>query len=108
MADKFYEKLKTIQIPPPRRKKQTNGMKVQPYCINKGQKSQYFGLMVVEGKEKRVLYSAPNNWKTENGAVNWAKKNGFDVKEKTKRKTSTAKPKTKKPAKRKSCAKKKK
>ena len=52
-------------------------MKVTTYCINKGTASQYFGLKNAE--ENTVLYSAPNNWKTENCAINWAKKHGLQV-----------------------------
>ena len=52
-------------------------MKVTIYCINKGTASQYFGLKNVD--ENQVLYGAPNNWKTEKGAINWAKRNGFEV-----------------------------
>ena len=52
-------------------------MKVTTYCINKGNASQYFGLKNAE--ENAVLYFAPNNWKTEKGAINWAKKHGFQV-----------------------------
>ena len=51
-------------------------MKVTTYTINKGQPSQYFGLKNAE--ENQVLYSAPNNWKTEKGAKNWAEKHGFE------------------------------
>lgn len=52
-------------------------MTVKVYCINKGTKSQYFGLK--NAKENTVLYYAPNNWKTERGALNWAKRNGYTV-----------------------------
>lgn len=52
-------------------------MKVTTYIINKGQSNQYYGLM--DANEKRVLYSAPNNWKTEKGALNWAIKHGFEI-----------------------------
>lgn len=52
-------------------------MKVTTYVINKGQKSQYFGLMNAE--DKQVLHYAPNNWKTEKGALNWAKRNGYEI-----------------------------
>ena len=51
-------------------------MKVTTYIINKDQPSQYFGLKNAE--ENQVLYSAPNNWKTEKGAKNWAEKHGFE------------------------------
>ncbi len=61
--------------------KKQKPLTVKPYCVNKGTKSQYFGLVAIDGKEKRVLHSAPNNWKTERGAVNWAKKQGFNVKQ---------------------------
>ena len=52
-------------------------MKVTTYVINKGQKSQYFGLKNAESGD--VLHYAPNNWKTEKGALNWAKKNGYEI-----------------------------
>ena len=52
-------------------------MKVTTYCINNGTSSQYYGLKNAE--ENQVLYSAPNNWKTEKGALNWAKKHGFEI-----------------------------
>ena len=49
---------------------------VTAYVINKGTPSQYFGLKSSDGS---VLH-APNNWKTEKGALNWAKKNGYSFK----------------------------
>ena len=52
-------------------------MKVKTYIINKNQPSQYFGLKNAE--DNQVLYSAPNNWKTEKGAIRWAIKNGLEV-----------------------------
>jgi hypothetical protein len=52
-------------------------MKVTVYRINKGTSSQYFGLK--NATENTVLFSAPNNWKTEKGATNWAKKHGLQV-----------------------------
>lgn len=52
-------------------------MKVTIYIINEGQSSQYFGLKNAE--KNAVLYSAPNNWKTKKGALNWAKKHGFEI-----------------------------
>ena len=52
-------------------------MKVTTYIINKGQPSQYYGLKSVE--DNQVLYYAPNNWKTERGALNWAKKHGLEI-----------------------------
>lgn len=67
-------------------------MKVSTYCINKGQPSQYFGLKNAE--ENQVLHAAPNNWKTEKGALNWAKKHGYD----TSKGANMAKPSKPKPA----------
>lgn len=58
-------------------KERNRKMKVTTYCINKGTSSQYYGLKNAE--ENQVLYSAPNNWKTEKGALNWAKKHGFEI-----------------------------
>ena len=52
-------------------------MTVTTYCINKGQRSQYYGLK--NAKENQVLYFAPNNWKTEKGALRWALNNGFSI-----------------------------
>lgn len=52
-------------------------LKVTTFCINKGQPTQYFGLKTVE--HDWVLFSAPNNWKTEKGALNWAKKHGYEI-----------------------------
>lgn len=54
-------------------------MKVKTYCINRGQTGQYFGLMNAD--EGFVLYGAPNNWKTEKGAIRWALRNGFEIEE---------------------------
>ena len=52
-------------------------MSVTVYVINRGEPSQYFGLMNAETGQ--ILHSAPNNWKTERGAINWALKRGLDV-----------------------------
>lgn len=52
-------------------------MKVKIYCMNKGTASQHYGLKNAE--ENMVLYGAPNNWKTEKGAIRWAEKNGMKV-----------------------------
>lgn len=72
-------------------------MKVSTYCINKGQPSQYFGLKNAE--ENQVLHAAPNNWKTEKGALNWAKKHGYDTsKGAIMHKKKSTKPKSAKPA----------
>ena len=54
-------------------------MLVKTYCINKGQSSQYFGLK--NATDNQVLMYAPNNWKTEKGALNWAKKHGYEIEE---------------------------
>lgn len=51
-------------------------MKVKTYCINKGSSSQYFGLITEEGQ---VLQYAPNNWKTEAGALRWARNHGYEI-----------------------------
>lgn len=55
-------------------------MKVKTYVINRGTKSQYFCLIAIDKDgEELVMYSAPNNWKTEKGALNWAKKHGYEI-----------------------------
>lgn len=54
-------------------------MKVTTYTINERAASQYYGLKSVS--ENHVLHYAPNNWKTKRGAINWAKKNGYEVEE---------------------------
>ena len=57
--------------------KASSSLKVKPYVINKGQSGEYYGLKNAE--DNQVLHSAPNNWKSERGAINWAKKKGYDV-----------------------------
>ena len=52
-------------------------MKVKIYCINRGTPAQFFGLKLAD--ENQVLPYAPNNWKTERGAIRWAEKNGYTV-----------------------------
>ena len=52
-------------------------MTVTTYVINKGTSNQYYGLK--NAKENTVLHYAPNNWKTEKGAINWAKKKGYEI-----------------------------
>ena len=52
-------------------------MTVKTYCINKGTSNEYYGLINVS--DNHVLYSAPNNWKTERGARRWAEKHGFEI-----------------------------
>lgn len=73
----FYVIIYPQQRTTPPQRKGVYIMKVTTYCINKGQKTQYFGLKAVESNQ--VLYYAPNNWKTEKGAINWAKKHGYTV-----------------------------
>ena len=60
-------------------KKKSTNLVVRTYCINPGTASQYFGLMMEEGKDRWVMRYAPNNWKTEKGAINWARKRGYNV-----------------------------
>ena len=50
-------------------------MKVTSYVINKGQSGEYYGLKNKETNQ--VLYSAPNNWKSIEGAKRWAEKKGM-------------------------------
>ena len=52
-------------------------MKVKTGTINTNKPTQYF--ILKDAEDGRVLYSAPNNWKTERGAVRWAEKNGLEV-----------------------------
>lgn len=52
-------------------------MKVTTYIINKGQPTQYYGLK--NATDNTVLYDAPNNWKTEKGAIRWAINHGLVV-----------------------------
>ena len=52
-------------------------MIVTTYVINKGTPAQYFGLKNAD--ENTVLYTAPNKWKTEKSALNWAKKHGYEI-----------------------------
>lgn len=50
-------------------------MKVTSYVINEGQSGEYYGLKNKETNQ--VLYSAPNNWKSREGAKRWAEKKGM-------------------------------
>lgn len=50
-------------------------MKVTSYVINKGQSGEYYGLKNKETNQ--VLYSAPNNWKSREGAKRWAENKGM-------------------------------
>lgn len=52
-----------------------NSSDVSVFVINEGTPSQFFGIKTADGE---VLH-APNNWKTEKGALRWAEKNGYAV-----------------------------
>lgn len=52
-------------------------MKVKIFIINKNQSGQYFGLKNAE-EGGNILHFSPR-WKTEKGAINWAKKHGFTI-----------------------------
>lgn len=52
-------------------------MKVTIGTINTNQPTQYF--ILKDAEDGRVLYAAPNNWKTKRGAIHWAEKNGLEV-----------------------------
>ena len=58
-------------------KSNNQSLEVTTYCINEGTPSQHFILKTTETDNSQVLQYAPNNWKTEKGALKWAKKNGF-------------------------------
>lgn len=51
-------------------------MKVTTYVINKWQPGQYFGLK--DADSGAIIYHAPNNWKTQNGAKRWAINHGCE------------------------------
>ena len=72
-------------------KRQPYKLKVKTDCFNKGCPSQFFVLVTEEDKgHPEVLHYAPNNWKTERGALNWAKKHGYEVSGGRTVKTATA------------------
>ena len=53
-------------------------MKVKAVCINKNQAGQFF--MLFNAKDNCPLYYTINRkWKTEKGALNWARNNGYLV-----------------------------
>ncbi len=54
-------------------------LKVKVCCINKGQKTQHYILKLAETGNEQVLPYAPNNWKTQAGAISYAEKNGYEV-----------------------------
>lgn len=51
-------------------------MKVKVYCINEGTSAAYYGLC---NAQNGVPLYAPNNWKTERGAIRWAQGHGHEV-----------------------------
>ena len=55
-------------------------MKVYPFCINKGMTTEHYILMCVDSDgEEWVMNYAPNNWKTEKGALRYAAKRGLEI-----------------------------
>ena len=72
-------------------KRQPYKLKVKTDRFNKGCPSQFFVLVTEEDKgHLEVLHYAPNNWKTERGALNWAKRHGYEVSGGRAVKTATA------------------
>ena len=51
-------------------------MKVKIYCINAGTSAQYYGLMTADDNTPICNAKA---WRTIKGAVNWARKHGFEI-----------------------------
>ena len=54
-------------------------MKVRIGTINTNQPTQYY--ILKDAEDGRVLYAAPNNWKTARGAIRWAIKHGLEIEE---------------------------
>lgn len=55
-------------------------MKVTTYCINKGTNTEHYILMCIDSDgETWVMNYAPNNWKTEKGALRYAEKRGYEI-----------------------------
>lgn len=70
----IYDPILCMNVPD-RNKAKDDGLKVTSYVINKGQSGEYYGLKNKETNQ--VLYSAPNNWKSREGAKRWAEKKGM-------------------------------
>ena len=71
-----YDPILCMNVPDGvRTKDEDYKMKVTSYVINKGQSGEYYGLKNKETNQ--VLYSAPNNWKSREGAKRWAEKKGM-------------------------------
>ena len=71
-----YDPIMCMNVPDGvRTKDEEYKMKVTSYVINKGQSGEYYGLKNKETNQ--VLYSAPNNWKSREGAKRWAEKKGM-------------------------------
>lgn len=51
-------------------------MKVTTYIINEGTDDQI--IFLVNAKDGTVVKNAPNDWKTERGAIRWSLNNGFE------------------------------
>ena len=69
-----YDPILCMNVPDSKKAKD-DGLKVTSYVINKGQSGEYYGLKNKETNQ--VLYSAPNNWKSREGAKRWAEKKGM-------------------------------
>lgn len=69
-----YDPILCMNVPDSKSTKD-DGLKVTSYVINKGQSGEYYGLKNKETNQ--VLYSAPNNWKSREGAKRWAEKKGM-------------------------------
>lgn len=70
-----YDPIMCMMVDDTVKTKDENKMKVTSYVINKGQSGEYYGLKNKETNQ--VLYSAPNNWKSREGAKRWAEKKGM-------------------------------
>lgn len=55
-------------------------MKVKTFCINEGTTTERYILICVDTDgEEWVMHYAPNNWKTEKGALRYATKRGYEI-----------------------------
>lgn len=55
----------------------TSSIKVEAHLLGEGQPDQYY--ILCNKRTKDVVHYAPNKWKTEKGALTWAKNHGYRI-----------------------------
>jgi len=55
-------------------------IRARTFCVNKGTSAEFWILLCVDRNgDEWVSHAAPNKWKTEKGAIRWAKNHGYEI-----------------------------